>query len=274
MDERVSPSLKSNAKSQSTSLILAKPRLFSDAQLLHDEHRTDYDELLDRFREVIIPSDILEEMFVAEVVALEWEVLRWRRVKAALIRARAFQALKGFLRQKLSYDLYRDKFEQHICEVLIDNLQDGEETAYAHTLARRCADNEPKAVEEVKDILDAIDCDLDQFLADERGEKAEELLEGFAQGKSDVVTQINEILAGAGLSMESLTADAIAEQLDYVERIDHLTAIAENRRNASLREIERHRAVFGQALRRTAADIEDRELKLVEAAPTEGEDSA
>jgi hypothetical protein len=41
--------------------------------------------------------------------------------------------------------------------------------------------------------------------------------------------------------MDGTLADLaqLAEKLDDIERIDHLTTIAESRRNASLREIER-----------------------------------
>jgi hypothetical protein len=43
--------------------------------------------------------------------------------------------------------------------------------------------------------------------------------------------------------MDELMADELAENLDDIERIDRLTTIAESRRNDSLREIERRRAV-------------------------------
>jgi len=41
--------------------------------------------------------------------------------------------------------------------------------------------------------------------------------------------------------MDTLVADALAEKLDDIEWIDRLTAVAEGRRNASLREIDRRR---------------------------------
>jgi hypothetical protein len=47
-------------------------------------------------------------------------------------------------------------------------------------------------------------------------------------------------------------ADALKEEFDYIERIDRLTAIAEDRRNGCLNEIERRRLVLGQTLRRPA----------------------
>jgi len=46
------------------------------------------------------PVDVIEEMFTNDAVASEWEVLRWRRLKLSLIRARALKALEGFLRDK------------------------------------------------------------------------------------------------------------------------------------------------------------------------------
>src|SRR6266568_6065606 len=45
----------------------------------------------------------------------------------------------------------------------------------------------------------------------------------------------------SGTSMDTLVADALAEKLDDIEWIDRLTAVAEGRRNASLREIDRRR---------------------------------
>ncbi len=44
--------------------------------------------------------------------------------------------------------------------------------------------------------------------------------------------------------------------LDAVERLDHLTKIAEDRRNAMLREIERRRTALAEALRRNVQEIE------------------
>ena len=85
---------------------------------------------------------------------------------------------------------------------------------------------------------------------------------------------IHELLAGASVSIETLTVKALAEELDYVERIDRLITIAEGRRNASLREIDRRRAVLGVALRRNVQEIEDREIDVIEATPAKRENAA
>ena len=81
-------------------------------------------------------------------------------------------------------------------------------------------------------------------------------------------------LIGAAFTRGGLMADALAEKLDDIERIDRLTTIAENRRNASLREIDRRRAVLGETLRRSVQEIEDGEFEVIETTPAKGKNAA
>ena len=69
-------------------------------------------------------------------------------------------------------------------------------------------------------------------------------------------------------------ADALAEKLDNIERIDRLATIAESRRNASLHEIDRRRAVLGETLRQSVQEIEDAEFKVIETTPAKGKNAA
>ena len=87
----------------------------------------------------------------------------------------------------------------------------------------------------------------------------------------DAVTLVDQLLTGAGKSIDGLTADALAKDLDAIERIDRLTTIAESRRNVSLHEIDRHRAVLGETLRRRVQEIEDGEFEAIETTPAKGE---
>ena len=57
---------------------------------------------------------------------------------------------------------------------------------------------------------------------------------------------------------------ALRDEIDDIERIDRLTTIAESRRNASLHEIDRRRAVLGETLRRSVQEIEDGELVIAD----------
>jgi hypothetical protein len=63
--------------------------------------------------------------------------------------------------------------------------------------------------------------------------------------------------------MDAVHTPALIDNLDWVERIDRLTTIAEGRRNAVFREIDRHRATFAQKLRGKVHDIEDAEFETI-----------
>jgi hypothetical protein len=66
---------------------------------------------------------------------------------------------------------------------------------------------------------------------------------------------------------------ALPMELDKIERIDRLITIAETRRNAMLREIDRRRAVLSEALRRQVQEVEG-EFEVVEKTPEETKSAA
>jgi hypothetical protein len=59
-----------------------------------------------------------------------------------------------------------------------------------------------------------------------------------------------------------------------LERIDRMIAIAEDRRDAMLREIERHRATLANTLRRPVEQIEEGEYQVVDQKSTGGSSAA
>jgi hypothetical protein len=197
--------------------------------------------------------------------------LRWRRLKLRLIRNRALEKLEGFLREKLHDDLYRDYFVDDLAEMLEDNLPE-DQAASALTLAQQYARNEEHAVDEVNDILEGLS--LEEIENDARDRKLKELMRDYARRESAAVALIDELLIGAGKSFDDLVAEALVRALDHVERIDHLTVIAESRRNASLREIDRRRPLLAETLRHTVQQIESDELEVIETTPAKGENAA
>jgi hypothetical protein len=78
------------------------------------------------------PVDVIDEMFIVDVVSLEWEVLRWRRLKSSLMRTHAVNALEQFLGTSLDYDRYEKLFEEDLTEILQDNLKDQSEVMRRH----------------------------------------------------------------------------------------------------------------------------------------------
>jgi len=54
---------------------------FGPPLVLDGEDAAAYDELFARVYAAVKPADVIDEMLIADIVALEWEVLRWRRLK-------------------------------------------------------------------------------------------------------------------------------------------------------------------------------------------------
>jgi hypothetical protein len=78
------------------------------------------------------------------------------------------------------------------------------------------------------------------------------------------VDRYNLMLGRPNLEGDARMAMTLDENLEAVERIEQLTALAEARRIAALREIERHRDVLAQRLRQAVRQIEDAEYKELE----------
>ena len=247
--------------------------LFGPPPLIEGEDAAAYDQLLARIFAAVKPVDVIDEMFTADVVSLEWEVLRLRRLKWSLIRARGLKALEDFMGENLDYDLYSENFADDLAEILQENLPE-DRAKDAHTLARDCAQNEADAIAKVTKILAGIGLDMDEVLNDAKGRKAKELVQEYVRREPDAVTLVRELLAAAGVSMDRFMANALVQKLDDIERIDRLITTAESRRDASLHEIERRRAVLGETLRRSVQEIEDGEFEEIETTPAQGKNVA
>jgi hypothetical protein len=149
--------------------------------LLLGEDARGYDELLAEVSRVLVPRDVLEDMWIRDVVDLAWDVLRLRRLKANLLRVRARDALR--------------------------------------------------------EVLDPLSKD------------AFDLTRGWFARDAAAVDKVERALKSAGLSMDTVMAATLRQQLEEIERIEAMIANAENRRGTALSEIERHRASFAEKLR-------------------------
>ena len=161
--------------------------------LIAGEDHAAYDDLLARISAALQPGDILEDIWVRDVVDMVWDALRLRRLKTQLLTASAYEGMHAILCRFLDWQ-------------------------FSEQVARQWALRDQAAV-----------------------------------------TKAEAVLASAGLSSEAVTAQTLALKIDIVERIDRMMVTAEARRNAVLREIERHRASFARTLRRAVRDVEDAE---------------
>jgi hypothetical protein len=174
----------------------------------------------------------------------------------------------------LDYDLYRERFVQDLTEILQDNLAEDDAEDRPQRLARDCAMNETGAVDSVNKILSSIDLPMGRVLNNARDNRAEELVKEYGRRESSAVALIDDLLARAGMTIDALIVPHLKEQLQWLERVDRLTTIAETRRNASLREIDRRRSALGEKMRQSIQEIEQRELTLIEPTTGKGKDAA
>ena len=184
-------------KSQS----LTRGSIFGPAPILEGEDQAAYDELLAQVSSVVKPSDIIEEIWVRDVVDLTWEIFRGRRLKNCLLAAAVPYALREIL------------------SPLVD--------AQAHS------------------------------------EWMKALVKQWTAQKPSAIKRVNKYLASKKLTFDTVIARAHINEINSIERIDRSITIAEERRNAVLREIDRRRATFAQTLRGTIHEIEDADFETI-----------
>jgi hypothetical protein len=260
---------------KSTSEAVGRSSLFGPPLVLEGEDSAAYDELVGRLYAAAKPVDVIDEMFIADVASLEWEVLRWRRLKFHLIRSWAHQALTGFLGKHLNYDLYQEEFTEDLSQILESRAPEDQAKGVARDLARNCALNRTDAVLKVREILVRYGTTMELLLNKAQKRRAEQLAQEFGRGQRRAIALVQQQLADAGLDMDALVVKEIqGRNLELIERIDRLITIAESRRNSSLREIDQRRAALGQTLRRSVQEIEDDKLKVIETTPVKGKNAA
>ena len=161
---------------------------FGPPPLLEGEDAAAYDDLLVRISTVVKPANIIEDIWVRDVVDLTWEVFRLRRVKAALLTANAHIGLEVLLRPL---------------------VEDG----------------------------------------------IGELVEKWARGDRRAIQQVKTILSSAKLTMDAVFAETVSVHIEQLERMERMLAQLEARRNAILREIDRHRDALARPLRPTLNEL-------------------
>ena len=77
-----------------------------------------------------------------------------------------------------------------------------------------------------------------------------QLVRAWAARDKAAIKRVDELLASAGLTMDAVMGRTLCIYLDECERIARMIASAEAHRDDALHEIERHRAGWGQELRR------------------------
>ncbi len=82
-------------------------------------------------------------------------------------------------------------------------------------------------------------------------------------GDPSVVARVDEFLSATGHTVESVTAEVFVATSEALERVDRMTMSAESRRNATLREIDRHCSSVARVLRRASEEVVEAEFEDV-----------
>jgi hypothetical protein len=83
---------------------------FGPPPLIEGDDRAAYDELLAQISAAVKPADILEDIWVRDIVDLVWEIFRLRRLKVNLMAATASKGLQNRLKP-FSFEEWRDLVE-------------------------------------------------------------------------------------------------------------------------------------------------------------------
>jgi hypothetical protein len=87
-------------------------------------------------------------------------------------------------------------------------------------------------------------------------------------GSPDSRAQVSAIFESLGITDGEVMGQTLSIIIESIETIDRMTANAEARRNNALREIDRHRASLGAAVRAAMTNIEDASYTDVESGHT------
>jgi hypothetical protein len=251
--------------------------LFGPPPLLEGEDPEAYNRLLHQVTAAVKPRDIFEKIWVADIVHLTWEILRWRRLQPRVIQINTKVGARYLLNRckplKVITDAsdHEEDTDPSDHEEATDPSNHEEDTDSSdHEEAADPSDHEDDDDTDPSDLEDDTDPSDDEEDEQYSPFANEFLVLDFAAGCPKAIKKVKEQLASANRSLDSIIAYGLAAGISEIERIDHMTMQAEKRRDRALHEIESHRAGFGKALR-SAMDIVDAEFDPVEAPQIEDE---
>lgn len=136
--------------------------VYGPAPILEGENSKAYDELLASISGAVNPSDSIEDIWVNDVASMTWEILRYRRYKAALIKAAVPEALEAVI-EPLVLRPTENRTQE---EVQLEKLraQRGEETR-TKAIMRDWIQGDPGALNLVNDILSDLGLTMDDVNA-------------------------------------------------------------------------------------------------------------
>jgi hypothetical protein len=140
--------------------------------LIAGEDPKAYESLRARVKRAISPKDMIEEIWLQDIVNLVWESLRLRRLKTALFRARAHSGVENVLKPL------------------------SEMTSRTHALVKGLAQRKPEAVEKVNKSLSGAGLTMDAVTAEtlfenlEAFERIEAMIASLDARRNNILREI------------------------------------------------------------------------------------
>jgi hypothetical protein len=192
---------------------------FGPRPILNGEDSEAFDVLFTSISMDVKPTDFIEKIWIWDVADLTWEILRYRRIKENWLGAVKSYALENELEHIL------DKKG----EIGWNQLSESEQA----DLVLEARENPPTSLPREK-----------------------KLVRKWTSGDPVAMKQVDKLLSWDNETVDTVEARAFVEKLDIIEALQRLIATLEARRDAILREIDRHRAVFAQLLHTKLQDVE------------------
>jgi hypothetical protein len=218
-----------------------------------------YEELMARVHRDLKPRDVIEQIWMRDIVDNTIEILRYRRFRTKLLNSLVLEAREKALNSAVDDELNRLVHEERepppevqqkaVGDGLFDQLRKEKkrrrklEKGIDLPPSRREPEPEPESWAECK----------------ERLQEDPAVVEKLRKVRESVQSE---------LDLEHIAAEEFVGVLHDIERIDHLISIAEQRRNAVVHEMDRRRAVFAQRMREKLQEIEDADFQTIETKAT------
>lgn len=151
------------------SLALSKYSIFGPAPILEEEDAECYNELLAGVSREVKATGIIEEIWIRDLVDLTWEILRWRRLRTALLSERVSRALSD----RLAW-LMRRKSKK-TSDMLAAFPAFRLIPTSTRKLVKKWTARDPTAVDRVNKLMAAANVTMDMVMADAFIEKLDSI---------------------------------------------------------------------------------------------------
>lgn|SRR5262245_10837507 len=205
-----------NVPSTLPSPVLTRLAIFGPPALLAGEDSVAYDDLLARVSGHLKPTDIVEEIWVREIVDHIWENLRHRRHQTAFIQAAVLQRLEKVL-PRVSQPASRGGS-------LVERMHAAEEALKAPAeLVSQLSAGEPAAIRRVNELLESIGLTIDSVVAQAVSHELDKI-ERFNRLIANVEWRRNALLR----EIERRRAGFAQKLRNEIHKIEDVETIAED----------------------------------------------